>query len=90
MRLNELALRIRTAGDENRLKILCVLFREHTICVSDIASYLKLSIATVSHHLRVMSKEGLVTSVRKGKKICYCLPNEPFMNDLKKFICKYK
>ncbi|MFA5870904.1 MAG: metalloregulator ArsR/SmtB family transcription factor [Candidatus Paceibacterota bacterium] len=90
MHLNELAMRMRTAGDESRLKILCVIFNKNKVCVSDIASHLKLSVAIVSHHLRVMSKEGLVTSVREGKKICYRLPNEPFIKDLKKFICKYK
>ena len=51
---------------------------------------LDLSIAIVSHHLQVMSKEGLVVPVRAGKKICYELQKEPFINDLKKFICKYK
>ena len=90
MRLNELAKLMRTAGDENRLKILCVVFNENKVCVSDIAKSLKLSIAIVSHHLQVLSKEGLVVSIREGKRICYQLPNKPFVKDLKKFICKYK
>jgi len=90
MRLNELAKLMRTAGDESRLKILCVIFNEKNICVSEIAMNLNLSVAIVSHHLQVMSKEGLVVPVRAGKKICYELPKEPFINDLKKFICKYK
>lgn len=90
MHLNELAKAMRTAGEENRLKILCVIFNEKNICVSDIAKKLNLSIATVSHHLQVMSKEGLLKSVRDGKNICYELPKNSFMGDLKKFICKYK
>lgn len=90
MRLNELAKLMRTAGDESRLKILCVIFNENKVCVSDIANNLKMSVAIVSHHLQVMSKEGLVTSVREGKKVCYHLPKEPFIKDLKQFICKYK
>ena len=90
MRLNELAKLMRTAGDESRLKILCVIFNEEKVCVSDIAKDLDLSVAIVSHHLQVMSKEGLVVSVREGKKICYQLPKKPFIKDLKKFICKYK
>ena len=90
MRLNELAKLMRTAGDESRLKILCVIFNEDKVCVSDIAKDLDLSVAIVSHHLQVMSKEGLVVSVREGKRICYQLPKEPFIKDLKKFICKYK
>ncbi|MEI8269762.1 MAG: metalloregulator ArsR/SmtB family transcription factor [bacterium] len=88
--MNELAKLMRTAGDESRLKILCVIFNEKKVCVSEIAKDLDLSIAIVSHHLQVMSKEGLVVSVREGKSICYQLPKEPFIKDLKKFICKYK
>jgi len=90
MRLNELAKLMRTAGDESRLKILCVIFNEEKVCVSEIAKDLNLSVAIVSHHLQVMSKDGLVVSVREGKRICYQLPKEPFIKDLKKFICKYK
>ncbi|MEI7765617.1 MAG: metalloregulator ArsR/SmtB family transcription factor [bacterium] len=90
MRLNELAKLMRTAGDESRLKILCTIFGQKKICVSDIATELDMSIAIVSHHLQVMSHEGLVVSIREGKKICYELPKDPFIKDLKKFICKYK
>jgi DNA-binding transcriptional ArsR family regulator len=90
MHLNELAKLMRTAGDESRLKILCIIFNNKKVCVSDIAKELNMSVAIVSHHLQVMSKEELVFPVREGKKICYELPKSPFVNDLKKFICKYK
>ena len=90
MRLNELAKLMRVAGDESRLKILCVIFNEKKICVSDIAEDLEMSVAIVSHHLQVMAKEGLVIASREGKRICYELPKGPFVKDLKKFICKYK
>ena len=90
MHLNDLAKLMRTAGDESRLKILCIIFGEKKVCVSDIAKKLKMSVAIVSHHLQVMGKEGLVTSIREGKRICYELPQKPFIQDLKKFICKYK
>lgn len=90
MHLNELAKLMRTAGDESRLKILCVIFSKNKICVSDIAKDLGLSVAIVSHHLQVMSGEGIIVSIREGKRICYKLPNDPFVKDLKKFICKYK
>ncbi len=90
MRLNELAKLMRTAGDESRLKILCVIFNEQKICVSDIAKELNMSVAIISHHLQVMVKENLLISIREGKRICYKLPKGRFVNDLKKFICKYK
>ncbi|MEI7810584.1 MAG: metalloregulator ArsR/SmtB family transcription factor [bacterium] len=90
MRLNELAKLMRTAGDESRLKILCVIFNEKKICVSDIARTLDMSVAIVSHHLQVMAGEKLVVKIREGKNICYELPKDAFIKDLKKFICKYK
>ena len=90
MHLNELAKLMRIAGDESRLKILCIIFSNKKVCVSEIAEELKMSVAIISHHLQVMSHEGLVTSVREGKKICYNLPKDPFVKDLKNFICKYK
>jgi ArsR family transcriptional regulator len=90
MRLNELAKLMRTAGDESRLKILCVIFSKKKVCVTDIAKELGMSIAIVSHHLKVMSHEGLLLSVRDGKYIRYELPKDPFVRDMKKFICKYK
>ncbi len=90
MHLNELAKIMRTAGDESRLKILCVIFSKKKICVSDIAEGLGMSVATASHHLQVMSKEKLVVPVREGKRICYELPKSVFVQDLKKFVCKYK
>ena len=90
MRLNDIAKLMRTAGDESRLKILCVIFNDKKICVSDIAEELNMSVAIVSHHLQVMAKEDLVVARREGKRICYELPKGPFVKDLKKFICKYK
>jgi DNA-binding transcriptional ArsR family regulator len=90
MRLNELAKLMRTAGDESRLKILCIIFSKRKVCVSDIAKELDMSIAIVSHHLQALSREGLLLSVREGKRICYQLPKDSFVKDLKKFICKYK
>jgi DNA-binding transcriptional ArsR family regulator len=90
MHLNELAKLMRTAGDTSRLKILCIIFNKRKVCVGDIANELNLSIAIVSHHLQVMSKEKLLIPVREGKRICYELPKDPFVKDLKKLICKYK
>lgn len=86
----DLANKLQVASDHNRLKILCLLFNNKSICVSDIAKALGQSIAITSHHLISLSKAGLVGHSRVGKKICYKLSDEIFAKDLKKFICKYK
>lgn len=89
MHLNDLAKKIRTVGDESRLKIMCTIFTEHKICVSEIAQKLEMSVAIVSHHLQELRAEGLLISSRDGKRICYELSDEEFIGDLKKLICKY-
>lgn len=89
MHLNELAKKIRTVGDESRLRILCVIFDERKICVSEIAAKLGMSVAIVSHHLRAMQEDGLLIPLREGKHVCYQVSDERFMDDLRKFICTY-
>jgi DNA-binding transcriptional ArsR family regulator len=90
MRLNDLAKLMRTSGDESRLKILCILFSKKKVCVSDIAKELNMSVAIVSHHLKALLHQDLLLSKREGKRVCYELSKDPFVKDLKKFICKYK
>ncbi len=90
MRLNELAKKIRTVGDETRLKILCIIFSENRICVSEIADKLNLSVAIISHHLQALKEENILISLRDGKNINYKLSDDKFVLDLKNLICKYK
>lgn len=85
-----LAKKLQTVGDPTRLKILCHLFKAKKACVSDIGLELGMNVAIVSHHLQVLSKEGLLEFDREGKKICYHLSGEDFMKDLKRFVCKYE
>ena len=89
-KIEALAKKLQTAGDLNRLKILCYLFTAKKACVSDISDHLGMSIATTSHHLQALAKEDLLASEREGKKICYKLGQAEINADLKKFICKYK
>lgn len=89
MDLNDLAKKMRIIGDECRLKILCLIFNEKKICVSDIALKLNMSVAIVSHHLQALKEEEILNSYRDGKRIRYELSDNSFIQDLKKFICKY-
>jgi len=77
-------------GDPNRLKIICLVLNKENNCVSDIAKSLGLSVASASHHLRVLSVAGLLNPSRNGKRVCYQLSGTPLVQDLKKIICKYK
>ncbi len=75
------------AGDETRIRILCTLFENTNICVSDISKGLKMSVAAISHHLQIMQESELVVSVREGKKICYSLNKNPLTKYIRQFIC---
>jgi predicted transcriptional regulator len=59
-------------------------------CVSEIAKDVKSNVATVSFHLQVLIKEGILSRVREGKKIFYEMNKNSFTSDLKRLICKCK
>jgi len=86
----KLSKKFKALGDENRLKILCVIFAKKKICVSEIAKELKISVAIVSHHLKALEKVGIVSPLRTGKNVCYLLLKNSFASDLRRLVCKYK
>ena len=76
--------------NDNDIRKNALELRQSGMFVSDIAKKLEMSVAIVSHHLQVMSREDLLVPVRDGKNVCYGLSKGPFISDLKKFICKHK
>jgi DNA-binding transcriptional ArsR family regulator len=80
---------LKTIGEKNRLRILCLLFKKQRVCVSDIAKSLSLSVAVTSHHLKQLEKTGLLEASKSGKEVCYLLSKQPILSDIKKIICKY-
>lgn len=75
------------AGDPTRIRILCVLFQNRAICVSDIAASLEMSVSAISHQLQILKADGAVQAVRMGQNICYGLRNGRDIKLLKKIIC---
>jgi len=57
-------------GDGNRLKILELLKNEE-LCVSDICKRFNITQPSVSHHLDVLKRAGLVTSEKRGREVYY-------------------
>lgn len=67
----------RALGDGTRQDILQLLQRKGEMRVSDIvAAFERSSQPTISHHLKILKHEGLVTSRREGKEILYALDQE--------------
>ncbi len=67
--------RARALSDPTRLTLASAL-REGELCVCDLSWIAERKQALVSHHLRTLRSEGLVTSRRDGKLVMYSLTDE--------------
>lgn len=70
--LYDLAELYKVFGDTTRIRILYALF-ESELCVNDMAQLLGLSQTAVSHQLRVLKNNKLVTFRKEGKIVFYSL-----------------
>jgi DNA-binding transcriptional ArsR family regulator len=70
---NRLAGRARGLADPTRLMLATALLRAPELCVCDLSWVSERAANLVSHHLRVLRSEGLVTSRREGKLVIYSL-----------------
>lgn len=73
--LYDLAELFKVFGDSTRIKILYALF-EAELCVCDIAQLLRLTQTAVSHQLKVLKLNKLVSSRREGKNVFYALADD--------------
>jgi len=64
-------------ADDTRQRILeMLLAAEGGLCVSEIVRAFGVSQPTISHHLSILRRLGLVTSRREGKEIYYSVNRE--------------
>jgi len=63
----DLAKFLRIIGDDNRLKILCLL-KEKDLYVDEISSNLELAQNLVSSHLKIMLNFGLIVDRKVGRR----------------------
>ena len=57
-------------GNETRLRIL-ELLKERELCVSEICTHFKMSQPSISHHLDILKRAGLVESEKRGREVHY-------------------
>lgn len=62
--------------DEKKLKIVLSLLSEKELCVCDIAIILDMSVASTSHHLRLLYKNDVLDFYKKGKMAYYFIKDE--------------
>jgi DNA-binding transcriptional ArsR family regulator len=67
---------LKALANRHRLMILCKLIDgEHS--VGEMAGFLEVRDSTVSQHLALLRKDGLVSTRREGQTIWYALASEP-------------
>jgi DNA-binding transcriptional ArsR family regulator len=66
---------LKALAEPERLRIVQAL-RERPQCVSDLAALLDNEIGNISHHLKILRKQGFVTNARAGKTIIYSLSKQ--------------
>ena len=69
----------KTLADPTRQKILEMLL-EKEITVSEIVEAFNLTQPTVSHHLEILTRNGLLTSRKEGKQVFYRTNRENVVN----------
>ncbi|MCH4404561.1 metalloregulator ArsR/SmtB family transcription factor [Staphylococcus haemolyticus] len=57
--------------DSKKLKIILSLIKEEELCVCDISLILEMSVASTSHHLRLLYKNDVLDFYRDGKMAYY-------------------
>ncbi len=62
-------------GEPNRLGLLLAL-QAGELCVCDLSSVMDMSVSAVSHQLRILRHQGLVTSRKQGRMVMYSLADE--------------
>jgi ArsR family transcriptional regulator, virulence genes transcriptional regulator len=81
---------LRSLGNRHRLLILCQL-TEGERSVGDLAAFLRLRDSTVSQHLSLLRRDGLVQARRDGQTIWYAIASSParrVMGKLFEIFCK--
>lgn len=72
----EMAQIFKALSDETRLKAAYALCVEDELCVCDIANIIGSTLATASHHLRLLRNMGIAKFRKEGKLVFYSLRDE--------------
>ncbi len=79
------------AGNEVRLKILFLLYKEREMCPCDLSDVLEMKVPAISQHLRKLKDADLIIDKKIGQTIFYSIIEEeaeiiiPFLKKLKIF-----
>lgn len=71
--LDEARVVLAALADRTRLRIVHALMRADELCVCDVAHVLGMSVASTSHHLRKLRKDGILRLRNDGRMAYYAL-----------------
>ncbi|WLD93626.1 metalloregulator ArsR/SmtB family transcription factor [Alkalihalobacillus sp. AL-G] len=63
-------------SDDTRIKIAYALSIENELCVCDVSNIVNCTVATASHHLRLLRNMGLAKYRKEGKLVYYSLDDD--------------
>ncbi|MBG9810136.1 ArsR family transcriptional regulator [Bacillus endophyticus] len=72
---------LKVLADETRMKIVLALYKGEELCVCDVANIVGSTMATASHHLRLLRNMGISNYRKEGKLVFYSL-NDKHINQL--------
>ena len=81
--LVDLAELFKVLGDQTRIKIIFILFKEE-MCVCDIAESVGMTQSAISHQLRILKQAKLVKFRKEGKVVFYSLDDDHIHEIVKK------
>lgn len=84
-----LSLLFKALADDTRVRIALALTHDE-LCVCDVANLMSISVATASHHLRLLRNMGLAKWRREGKLVFYSLDDDHVANLLDQAIAHYR
>jgi len=84
--LSAIAKIMNLAGNETRLKILYLIYKEKDICVCDLSDVLGFSVSAISQQLKKLKAGNLITDQKVGKTIYYSINDERLESLLAIFI----
>lgn len=64
---------LKALADETRLKIVLALYKGEELCVCDAANIVGSTVATASHHLRLLRNMGIASYRKEGKLAFYSI-----------------
>lgn len=80
---------LKALSDGNRLHLVSVIAKNEKSCARDLLEGIEITQPTLSHHMKVLTDSGLVTSMKEGRMRYYVLDREKaeaFLADLQELL----